>query len=386
MKSFLPSIALLSALLATSCNDKPAAQDAGAFATPEVEVLEASPGEAVTSVRIPGRMEPYLQAEVRARVTGIVLDRCYQEGQLVKEGDILFKIDSAPLQAAVDACKADVSRSEAVLKDARDKLAKYSVLVEGGGVSKREYNLALAGKEQAEAEYAAAEAKLEQAMQELGYATVTSPIGGRVRRALVTKGALCNKNELTHLTTVEQIDPIYVRFSAPSAELSKSRRSITSGEAEGIPFDKIRVKLILPDGREYPHEGKLFFSDMAVDPLTDTVEMRAEFPNKDLELLPGAYVRIAFDTAVQRNIYRIPRDAVMRTAQSAMVYIVGPGNKLEARPVETERLDGKNWIVTKGLKPGDKIVVSKTSYLMPGIPVSIAAPAAPEAGQNTAGH
>lgn len=386
MKTFLSCIALLSSLLSTACKDKPASPEAGAFATPEVDVLEASPGEAVVSTRIPGRMEPYLQAEVRARVTGIVLDRCYQEGQLVKEGDILFKIDSAPLQAAVDACKADVSRSEAVLKDARDKLAKYSVLVTRGGVSKREYNLALAGREQAEAEYNAAEAKLEQAMQELGYATVTSPISGRVRRALVTKGALCNKNELTHLTTVEQIDPIYVRFSAPSSELSKSRRSILSGEAEGIPFDKIKVKLILPDGREYPKEGKLFFSDMAVDPQTDTVEMRAEFPNPDLELLPGAYVRIVFDTAVQRNIYRIPRDAVMRTAQSASVYVVSPENKLEARTVETTQLDGKNWIVTKGLKRGDKIVVSKTSRLMPGTSVRIAAPAAPDTAKSGAGH
>ncbi len=386
MKRLLPLIAFFSTLLPTSCRNEKQEQETGAFAAPEVEILEATPSQAVTSVRIPGRMEPYLQAEVRARVTGIVLDRFYREGQLVKEGDLLFKIDSAPLQAAVDACKADVSRSEAVLKDACDKLAKYSILVTGGGISKREYNLALAGKEQAEAEYNAAEAKLEQAMQELGYATVTSPINGRVRRALVTKGALCNKNELTHLTTVEQIDPIYVRFSAPSSELSKSRRSILSGEAEGIPFDQIKVKLILPDGREYPHEGKLFFSDMAVDPQTDTVEMRAEFPTSDLELLPGAYVRSGFATAIQRNIYRIPRDAVMRTAQSAMVYIIGPGNKLEARPVETERLDGKNWIVTKGLKPGDKIVVSKTSRLMPGMPVSIAAPAAPEAGQNTAGH
>lgn len=366
---FLPLV--LATLFSVSCREDQPSHDAAAGSSPEVDVLSVKPEDAVISTRIPGRMEPYLQAEVRARATGIILDRCYQEGQKVKEGDVLFRIDPAPLQAVVDACKADISRSEAVLKDARDKLEKYGNLVGKGSVSKREYNMALAGVEQSQAEFNAAKARLEQSMQELGYTTVTAPIGGRVRRALVTKGALANKNELTHLTTVEQINPIFVRFSAPSSELSELKRSIVSGNYEGISFEQTRVRLILPDGREYPIEGKFIFSDLSVDPETDSVEMRAEFPNPDMELLPGAYVRIVFDTAIQRNIYRVPRDAVVRSGEGAAVYVVGSDNMLESRPVEAERLEGRNWIVTKGLEKGERIVVSKLSRLMPGMPVRI---------------
>lgn len=350
----------------------------------EVNVITSEAEQLPVNTRLPGRLEPYRQAEVRARVTGIVLKRCYEEGQSVKEGDLLFKIDPAPLKANLDACDAALARAEAILKDAQDKLNRHKDLVEKGAISKREHNLSIAEEAQASAEKKSAQAAREKALLELGYADVISPISGTARRALVTEGAYVNQNESTHLTTVEQINPIFVRFSQPSTELSARQRSILSGQWEGIPLEEIKVHLILPDGRTYPEPGKLFFSDRAVDPQTDTVEMRAEFPNAHLELLPGAYVRVSFDSAVRKNVFRIPRDSVSRTSQGASVFVVNDQNILEIRPVQTELLEGLYWIVTGGLKGGERIVTSKLSGLFPGMPAKISQQPSGQAGQNTA--
>ena len=169
------------------------------------------------------------------------------------------------------------------------------------------------------------------------------------------------------MTTVEQINPIYVRFSQPSTQHSKLRRAVLSGEWEGIPLDQVKVKLRLPDGDEYPLPGKILFSDMAVDPNTDTIEMRALFPNPDHELLPGAYVRVVFDKAIRKNVFSIPRDSLMRTSQGASVYVVGQDDMLEVRPVTAETMKGKNWLITSGLKEGDRVVTGKLTMLRPGI-------------------
>ena len=189
------------------------------------------------TANLPGRMEAYLQAEVRARVTGIIQERCYQEGQTVRPGDLLFKIDPAPLQAVLDECKATVARAKAVLSDAEDKAARHSSLVAKGAVSIREHKQARAEEERARAEYAAAAASLEQARLNLEYTRVEAPISGRVRRALVTEGAFANQNEFTHLTTIEQIDPIYVRFSQPASQVQqpapRRRVRIVEGSAAG---------------------------------------------------------------------------------------------------------------------------------------------------------
>ena len=318
-------------------------------------------------------MEAYLQAEVRARVTGIIQERCYQEGQTVRPGDLLFKIDPAPLQAVLDECKAAVARARAVLSDAEDKAARYSSLVAKGAVSIREHKQARAEEERARAEYAAAAASLEQARLNLEYTRVEAPISGRVRRALVTEGAFANQNEFTHLTTIEQIDPIYVRFSQPASQYSSLRRAVVSGLWKGVPLGEIKVRLLLSNGEEYPHSGRIIFSDMAVDPNTDTIEMRALFPNPDHELLPGAYVRVVFDRAVRDNVFAIPRDAVIRTAQGASVFVVGPDGVLETRPVRADTLNGREWLVSEGLRDGDRVAVSHMMSLRPGMKVRSAA-------------
>ncbi len=372
----------------TSCEQKEQAPPS--MPTPQVPIIIVQAAQEPVTTNLPGRMEAFLQAEVRARVTGIIQDRCYQEGQNVKEGDLLFKIDPAPLEATVAGCEASLDRAKAILTDAQDKVERYSALVTKGAVSGREQTLALAEQAKSKADYDAAVAALEQAKLDLGYAQVTAPINGRVRRALVTKGALANKNEFTHLTTVEQIDPIYVRFSQPSTQHSKLRRAVLSGEWEGIPLDQIKVKIQLPNGDEYPLPGKILFSDMAVDPNTDTIEMRALFPNPDQELLPGAYVRVVFDKAVRKNVFTIPRDALMRTAQGAFVYVLSKDNTLEMRPVTADTLKEKFWLVTAGLNNGDRVVTGNTSRLQPGMPVipheATAAPADAAQQQKPGSH
>lgn len=347
-------------------------------AVPEVSVLTVHPAQVPVTINLPGRMEAFLQAEVRARVTGIIQERCYQEGQTVREGDLLFKIDPAPLQAVLDECKAALARAGAVQADAEDKAARYSALVAKGAVSVREHKQAMAENDRAKAEYAAAAASLEQARLNLEYTSVEAPISGRVRRALVTKGAFANQNEFTHLTTIEQIDPIYVRFCQPASQYSSLRRAILSGMWKGVPLDRIKVRLLLSNGEEYPHAGAIIFSDMAVDPNTDTIEMRAQFPNPDYELLPGAYVRVVFDKALRDNVFAIPRDAVMRTAQGASVFVVGQDGTLEVRPVRADTLQGRKWLVSEGLKDGDRVVTSHMMVLRPGMKVRSSAPAQPQ--------
>lgn len=358
-----------------SCQREGESQAAGlpGETVPEVSVMTVRSTQVPVTANLPGRMEAYLHAEVRARVTGIIQERCYQEGQTVRPGDLLFKIDPAPLQAVLDECKAAVARARAVLSDAEDKAARYSSLVAKGAVSIREHKQARAEEERARAEYAAAAASLEQARLNLEYTRVEAPISGRVRRALVTEGAFANQNEFTHLTTIEQIDPIYVRFSQPASQYSSLRRAVVSGLWKGVPLGEIKVRLLLSNGEEYPHSGRIIFSDMAVDPNTDTIEMRALFPNPDHELLPGAYVRVVFDRAVRDNVFAIPRDAVIRTAQGASVFVVGPEGVLEARPVRADTLNGREWLVSEGLRDGDRVAVSHTMSLRPGMKVRSAA-------------
>ena len=235
-------------------------------------------------------MEPYREAEVRARVAGIVTSRLYEEGQDVKRGDALFQIDPAPLQAAYDSEAANLARAQASLSAAADKLRRYADLVGDRAISERDHAEAAADERQARAQ-ALARANLQSAKLKLDYARVTSPIDGRAR-ALVTEGALVGEGQATPLTVVQQIDPIYVNFAQPAAEVLRLQKQIRDGQLQGIEPDKLRVRLLLPDGTEYARTGALSFADLAVDPGTDNVTMRALFDNPRRDLLPGMYVRV----------------------------------------------------------------------------------------------
>lgn len=376
------SLILVAALVVAGCGKREASEPAAA--PPEATVITVKTSAVPLTIELPGRLDAYRQAEVRARVAGVVTARTYEEGQEVKAGAVLFRIDPAPLQAARDAAEGALAKAQAALLAASDKRRRYDDLVRDRAVSERDQMEALADERQAQAAVTSARAELARAQLQLGYATVTAPISGRARRALVTEGALVGQDQATPLTTVEQLDPIYVNFSQPAADVEALRRAVSSGRAAGIAQQDIEVTLLRADGTPYAKKGKLLFADLAVDPATDTVAMRALFPNPERELLPGGYVRLALDRAVARDALLVPRDALLRSADHATVKVVGPDGKIRDAEVEAERMKGDQWLVTRGLKNGERVVVDNAAQFAAGTAVKAveraAPPAAPTAG------
>ncbi|MBO2958212.1 MexX/AxyX family multidrug efflux RND transporter periplasmic adaptor subunit [Burkholderia pseudomallei] len=357
----------VAAFVAAGCGKHESEHDAAA--PREASVVTVKKTSMPLSVELPGRLDAYRQAEVRARVAGIVTARTYEEGQEVKRGAVLFRIDPAPFKAARDAAAGALEKARAAHLAALDKRRRYDELVRDRAVSERDHTEALADERQAKAAVASARAELARAQLQLDYATVTAPIDGRARRALVTEGALVGQDQATPLTTVEQLDPIYVNFSQPAADVESLRRAVKSGRAAGIAQQDVEVTLVRPDGSTYARKGKLLFADLAVDPSTDTVAMRALFPNPERELLPGAYVRIALDRAVARDAILVPRDALLRTADSATVKVVGQNGKIRDVTVEAAQMKGRDWIVTRGLAGGERVVVVDAAQFEAGTTV-----------------
>lgn len=327
---------------------------------PEVEVVQVQYAEIPAEVELPGRVEAFRIAEVRARVSGIVAKRLYQEGQVVKSGTTLFSINPEQLQASRLEAEAEVARTEASLVNASDKLQRYQALVSDQSVSQRDYRAAQAEVQLAKAELAAAKARLNRARLDLGYANVAAPIDGVARRALVTEGALVGKDEATHMTTVEQVNPVYVNFAQSSSEVFALRKALRDGELKGSG-EKIRIELLLPDGSVYPATGKLSFSDVSVNQTTDSVVMRAIFDNPQQELMPGAYVRLRIRQATNPNAILIPRDALIRDQFSARVWVVNVRNELESREVQTGSVVDRQWVIEQGLQPGEQVVVTNAA-------------------------
>ncbi|WZB70562.1 MexX/AxyX family multidrug efflux RND transporter periplasmic adaptor subunit [Achromobacter xylosoxidans] len=375
LRRTLASLSVL--ILITACSKSEPQDEAKAPAEVGIVIARATP-TAVAS-ELPGRMEPYREAEVRARVAGIVTSRLYEEGQDVKRGDALFQIDPAPLQAAYDSEAANLARAQASLSAAVDKLRRYADLVGDRAISERDHAEAAADERQARAQVALARANLQSAKLKLDYARVTSPIDERARRALVTEGALVGEGQATPLTVVQQIDPIYVNFAQPSAEVLRLQKQIRDGQLQGIEPDKLRVRLLLPDGTEYARTGALSFADLAVDPGTDNVTMRALFDNPRRDLLPGMYVRVRLEQAINRDAYLVPRDALLRDASGAHVLVAGKDGELQAVAVTARNIQGPNWVVTDGLKGGERVVVENVSQLAPGQKIKPVERAAPKA-------
>ncbi|MFY1912203.1 MexX/AxyX family multidrug efflux RND transporter periplasmic adaptor subunit [Achromobacter xylosoxidans] len=381
----LRTLALVSVLLLVSaCSKKEAPEAAKAPAEIGVIVAKATPTSVASE--LPGRLEPYREAEVRARVAGIVTRRLYEEGQEVARGAPLFQIDPAPLQAAYDSEAAALARAQANLSAAADKLRRYADLVSDRAISERDHAESVAEERQARAEVALAKANLQSARLRLEYARVTSPIDGRARRALVTEGALVGEGQATPLTVVQQLDPIYVNFSQPAAEVMQLQKQIRAGALEGVAPDRMRVRLLLPDGSEYGQGGTLSFADLAVDPGTDNVTMRALFDNPDRVLLPGMYVRVRLEQAVNRDTYLVPRDALLRNADGAHLLVAGDDGELRSVAVAAHRLLGPNWVITEGLEGGERVVVENAAQLAPGQKIKPVERAAPSAPMATAGN
>ena len=281
----------------------------------------------------------------------------------------------------MDAAQAALAKQEARLQTARDNLARVRPLVALNALSKKDLDDATGAEQAAQAAVDAARANVEQAKLNLGYTRIASPVTGLSSFAKVQDGAYVS-TENSLLTYVEQVDPIYVNFAQPAAEVMQLRKQIRAGALEGVAPDKMRVRLLLPDGSEYGQGGTLSFADLAVDPGTDNVTMRALFANPDRTLLPGMYVRVRLEQAVNRDTYLVPRDALLRNAGGAHLLVAGDDGELRSVPVTAQRLLGPNWVVTEGLQGGERVVVENAAQLAPGQkikPVERAAPSAPAA-------
>lgn len=362
------SAALLIVAALAACGDKQGAAPAGGTPPPEVGVVTVTPKPLAVTTELPGRLEGTRTAEVRARVEGIVKERVYKEGSDVKAGAVLFRIDSAPFQAQLASAQAALARAEATAAASRQKAERYGPLVSVNAVSKQEYDEAIAAARQAEAEVAAARAGVTTSQLNLGYATVTAPISGRVGRALVTEGALVGRGEATPLAMVEQVDPMRVTFTQPADEVLKLKHAVEAGELKGVTGKEAAVTLLRGDGSEYPHPGKLLFSDMAVDPTSGAITLRAEFPNPKRELLSGVFVRVRVNQAVNENAITVPQRALMRNGQGASVMVVGADGKVAAVPVQVSVARGDQWVITSGLKGGEQVIVEGLQKVQPGAP------------------
>jgi membrane fusion protein, multidrug efflux system len=333
---------------------------------PQVGVVTARATDIPVTRNYPGRLAATLTAEVRARVTGIVLKRVYKEGSDVKAGDVLFRIDPAPVEATLRAAEGQLGQAEAAAHDATLKASRSKQLGATGLLAKQDVDDAVATAAQAVAAVKSAGANVENARINLGYATVTAPISGRAGRAMVTQGALVSPTDTNPLTTVQVIDPIYANFSEPMAEVERLRKAEKSGALKLTAPDQAQVRIVLPDGTVYAHTGSLDFTDLAVDPTTGAVDLRALIPNPDHVLLPGMFVTIRLTLATLHDAFLLPQSAIQRGNQGAYVYLVGTDNKLVQNPVDLGEQHGADWIVQGGLAAGAKVVVSGVQKAQPG--------------------
>lgn len=351
---FARPYSLLPLLIAlTACGgEKPAAGPGpgGAMPPPEVDVVTVGRGNATITQDLPGRLQAYRTAQVRARVEGIIEKRLFEEGSDVKAGAPLYRISARTYQAAFDAAEADAAL-------ARQTVERYKPLLAVKAVSVQDYDQAVARVKQAES-------ALARAREDLENAEVPAAISGHIGRTLVTEGALVGKGEPTQLTTIEQLDPIYANFTQPGADLLRLRQAIKDGKLKHA--GTVKVELVMEDGRVYPQQGKILFTDMAVDPSTGAVSLRAEFANPQHELLPGMFARIRFPEAVAEDAIRVPQRAVQSGPQGQFVLVVGDESKATPRPVKTGGMSGSDFIIADGLKGGEQVIVNGLQKAKPG--------------------
>jgi membrane fusion protein (multidrug efflux system) len=363
-------VAAAALTLLSACGDKAAAPSAPPPST--VSVVTVAPAAVTLTSELPGRTEASRVAQVRARTAGIVLQRVFKEGGDVKAGEVLFRIDPAQFQASYDSSQAAVAKAEANLAQAELKVKRYKPLLAAQAVSQQEYDDAVTAQKQAAADLATSKAARTNAGLTLGYATVTSPISGRISRALVTEGALVGQGEATPMATVQTLDPIYVTITQSSTELLKLQKAMAGGKLQraGGSKSEAKVTLVTEDGQVYPQPGKLLFSDVSVDESSGAVSMRAEFPNPNRTLLPGMYVRARLEQGVDSAAITVPQQAVVRSPEGSSVWIVGADNKVLAQPVVATANEGQNWIVSSGLKGGERIIVEGFQKAKPGATVN----------------
>uniref|UniRef100_UPI000D36CB00 efflux RND transporter periplasmic adaptor subunit n=1 Tax=unclassified Variovorax TaxID=663243 RepID=UPI000D36CB00 len=361
--------AVCAACLLAACG-KPPGGAPPAQGTPTVGVVTVQPRPVALSTELPGRTVPFLIADVRPQVNGIVKTRNFREGSDVKAGSALYQIDPATYQAAYDSNLATLAKAQASLKTTRLKAERYKELVAIQAVSQQDYDDAAALLGQGEADVASARANVETSRINLAYARVDAPISGRIGKSSVTPGALVTASQTTALATIQQLDPIYVDVTQPSTALLRLRQALASGDLQKAGANAARVALVLEDGSAYPLEGRLEFSDVTVDQGTGAVTLRAVFPNPDAVLLPGMYVRAVLQEGVKAQGLLVPQQAVSRDSTGKpTAYVVGSDNRLQRRVLETERTVGDQWLVRSGLQAGDRLVVDGQQRAAPGVEV-----------------
>lgn len=350
MKTLAPFL-LLAVLAACGKGEKKSPPGAGGGMPPaEVDVIVVQPGSTAITQDLPGRLAAVRTAQVRARVEGVVEKRLFAEGTDVKAGTPLFRIDARTYHAVAAAAEADLAA-------ARASFERYRPLLEIKAVSQQEFD-------SAQARYKQAEAALARARLDLENATPTAPISGRAGRAMVTEGALVGKGEATHLVTVEQLDPIRVEFTQSYSDLLRLQQAVKSGKQKKSA--SAQVELVLEDGTLLPEKGRLLFTDLAVDPNTGALALRAEFPNPRRELLPGTFVRVRFPQALIDDAIRVPQRAVAGSAQGQSVMVVDAEGKVVARPVKTGGMAGGDFVISEGLKAGEQVIVNGLQKARPG--------------------
>jgi len=371
-------VALLAIPLAVAlvaCGAKDGAQGGGGapgggMPPAEVGVVTVSSQAVALQSELPGRVSALRVAQVRARVSGVVLQRQFREGSEVKAGQVLYQLDSAPYRATLESAQASIVKAQATLAQATAQVERNKPLAEANAISKQDFTNLVTAQRQAEADLGVAKAAAETARINLAYATITAPISGRIGQSSVTEGALVGASDTTALATIQQTASVYVNFTQSSTEVLRLRKAIASKQLRSAGDGSVPVRIVLEDGSELPKSGKLLFSDLTVDATSGQITLRAEVPNADGLLLPGQYVRVRLSQAELPSGILLPQQAVTRTNQGDTVLVVGEGGKPGPRPVKVGNAQDNQWVILGGLKEGDQVIVDGFQKMMvPGAPV-----------------
>lgn len=353
-----------SSVIITACDNKPAVKTA---MEPEVGVVTLAPSSVNIKSELPGRALAFEIAEIRPQVGGIIIKRNFVEGDKVSKGESLYQIDPAPLQARLDSAKGALAKAQATANNVRLTLNRQSALIQSNYVSRQDYDTTRTQLNEAQANVAVAKADLEQATINLRYANVTSPIDGISGKSSVTVGALVTANQENALVTVQRLDPIYVDLTQSVQDFLRLKEEKANGQI-AQQQGKIPVELMLENGKPYRHTGTLEFSDPAVDETTGSVTLRAVFPNPEGEILPGMYVTALLDEGSQQNVLMVPQQGITHNEQGkATALILDQENVVQLREINAVKAVGNQWLVTAGLRPGDRVIVSGLQRIRPGI-------------------
>jgi membrane fusion protein (multidrug efflux system) len=371
--ALLTSAVLLAALAACGPGgaQAPGGPGGGAPPPPQVGVVTVQLKPVALSTELPGRLEARRTAQVRARVAGIVQRRLFEEGAVVRAGQVLFTLDADSYRAAVASAQANAARAQAALAQAQTQVERNRPLAEARAISQQEWLATETQLKSAQAEVAAGKAAIDATRVTLGYATITAPIAGRIGRAEVSEGALVGPADPTPMAVIQQTNPLYVNFTQSAADAMRLRRAVDAGQLKRIGTDAVEVRLVLDDGSVYPQPAKLLFADPTVDPATGQVSLRAEVPNGEGRLLPGLYVKVRLAQAVSEQALRLPQQAVTRDASGDTVLVVGADNKPAPRKVKVAGAMGGDWVVVEGLANGERVIVDGFQKMfVPGAPVT----------------